>query len=187
MVCLFIVSLTHMPHHCLSFYKPSHISTEILFINCFPQESRSVIWVWTGTTSRSGLVLDSQVSVLNRVNHVTRVLAQCCSPRIRVWPHRKRAAAAGSDLCPRQKGLRSVLRKTASSPSNRRQADARHISPPSVWRGWCSLTWYSSKVFLPRAQITARPSSPLSVWPDPYHFISLLPVITPCNYFCLQY
>jgi len=42
---------------------------------------------------------------------------------VRVWPHRKRAAAAGSDLCPWRKDLRTVLRKTASSPSNRRRAD----------------------------------------------------------------
>jgi len=33
--------------------------------------------------------------------------------------------AAGSDLCPRREGLQTVLRKTASSPSNRRRADVR--------------------------------------------------------------
>jgi len=35
-----------------------------------------------------------------------------------------RAAAAGSDLCSRREGVRTVLCKTASSPSNRRRADA---------------------------------------------------------------
>ena len=44
--------------------------------------------------------------------------------RFRVRPHRKLAAAAGSDLCPRREGFRNVLRKIASSPSNRRRADA---------------------------------------------------------------
>jgi hypothetical protein len=52
--------------------------------------------------------------------------------RIRVWPYIKRAAAAGSDLCPRQEGLQTVARKTASSPSNRRWAEAADVSPPSV-------------------------------------------------------
>jgi len=46
------------------------------------------------------------------------------SYRVRVRPHRERAAAAGSDLCPRREGVRTVLCKTASSPSNRRRADA---------------------------------------------------------------
>jgi len=41
----------------------------------------------------------------------------------KVWPHRRRAAVAGSDLCPRREGVRTVLCKTASSPSNRRRAD----------------------------------------------------------------
>jgi hypothetical protein len=40
---------------------------------------------------------------------------------LRVWPHRKRAAAAGSDLPPRREGLRTVLRKTVSA------ASARHL------------------------------------------------------------
>ena len=45
---------------------------------------------------------------------------------LKVRPHRKRAAAASSDLCPRREGVRTVLRvsKIASSPSNRRRADA---------------------------------------------------------------
>jgi len=43
---------------------------------------------------------------------------------LRVRPHRKRAAAAGSNLCPWREGVRTVLCKIASSPSNRRQADA---------------------------------------------------------------
>jgi len=43
---------------------------------------------------------------------------------IRVRPHRKRAAAAGSNLCPRRECFRNVLRKIASSPSNKRRADA---------------------------------------------------------------
>ena len=51
---------------------------------------------------------------------------------LRVWPHRKRAAAARSDLCPRREGLRTVLRKTALSLSNRRRADVADVSPPSV-------------------------------------------------------
>jgi hypothetical protein len=32
-----------------------------------------------------------------------------------VWPHRKRAAVTGRDLCPRGEGLGTVLHKTASS------------------------------------------------------------------------
>jgi len=50
---------------------------------------------------------------------------------VRVRPHRKRAAAAGSDLCPRREGVRTVICKIASSPSNRRRADA---SDQSRWR-----------------------------------------------------
>jgi hypothetical protein len=46
------------------------------------------------------------------------------SKQIRFRPHRKRAAAAGSDLCPRREGVRTVLHKTALSPSDRRRADA---------------------------------------------------------------
>jgi hypothetical protein len=38
-------------------------------------------------------------------------------------PHRKRAASADRDLCPRREGVQTVLCKTASSPSNRRRAD----------------------------------------------------------------
>jgi len=48
--------------------------------------------------------------------------------RLRVRPHRKRAAAAGSDLCPRREGVRILLCKIASSPSNRRRADAADLS-----------------------------------------------------------
>ena len=44
--------------------------------------------------------------------------------KIQVRPHRKRAAAAGSDLFPRREGVRTLLCKIASSPSNRRLADA---------------------------------------------------------------
>jgi hypothetical protein len=43
---------------------------------------------------------------------------------IKVRSHRKRTAAANCDLWPRREGFRTVLRKIASSPSNRRQADA---------------------------------------------------------------
>jgi hypothetical protein len=43
---------------------------------------------------------------------------------IKVWPHRKRTAAANCDLCTRREGFRTVLHKIASSPSNRRRADA---------------------------------------------------------------
>ena len=46
------------------------------------------------------------------------------SKQIRVRPHRKWAAAAGSDLFPRREGFRTVLCKTALSPSNRSLADA---------------------------------------------------------------
>jgi hypothetical protein len=47
-----------------------------------------------------------------------------------VRPHSKRAAAAGSDVCPRREGVRTVLYTIASSPSNKRRADAagsRHL------------------------------------------------------------
>jgi len=44
--------------------------------------------------------------------------------RLRVRPHRTRATAGGSDLCPGREGVRTVLCKTASSASNRRRADA---------------------------------------------------------------
>jgi hypothetical protein len=43
---------------------------------------------------------------------------------LKVRSHRKRAAAASSDLCPQREGARTVLCKTASSPSNRRRAAA---------------------------------------------------------------
>jgi len=43
---------------------------------------------------------------------------------LRVRPHRKRAAAAGSDLCPRREGVGTPLCKIVSSPSNRRRANA---------------------------------------------------------------
>jgi hypothetical protein len=46
---------------------------------------------------------------------------------VKVRPHRKRAAAGGSDLCPRREGVGTVLCKIASSPSNRRRADAADI------------------------------------------------------------
>jgi hypothetical protein len=46
------------------------------------------------------------------------------TPCVRALPHRTRAAATGSDLCLRREGFRTVLRKIASSPSNRRRADA---------------------------------------------------------------
>jgi len=42
---------------------------------------------------------------------------------LKVRPHRKWAAAASSDMCPQREGIQIVLRKIASSPSNRRQAD----------------------------------------------------------------
>jgi hypothetical protein len=43
---------------------------------------------------------------------------------VKVQLHREQATVAGSDLCPRREGVRTVLRKTASSSSNRRRADA---------------------------------------------------------------
>ena len=43
---------------------------------------------------------------------------------LRVRPHRTRATAGGSDLCPRREAIRTVLCKTASSPSDRRRTDA---------------------------------------------------------------
>jgi hypothetical protein len=60
---------------------------DILLINNFPQESYSVSWAWTGTTSRFDLGPDFEITVLNRVNHVTRVLAWCCSYRIIILVH----------------------------------------------------------------------------------------------------
>jgi hypothetical protein len=43
---------------------------------------------------------------------------------LRVRSQRKRAAAAGSDLCPRREGVRTVLCMITSSPLNRKRADA---------------------------------------------------------------
>jgi hypothetical protein len=56
-----------------------------------------------------------------------------------VRPHRKRATAAGSDLCPRLEGFRTLLCKTASYSSNRRRTDAADQS--RSWRaaGICVL------------------------------------------------
>lgn len=42
---------------------------------------------------------------------------------VRVRPHRKQAAAAGSDLCPWWEGTRTELCKIELTPSNRRRAD----------------------------------------------------------------
>jgi hypothetical protein len=53
------------------------------------------------------------------------VRARALEPEsLNVRPHRKRAAATGSDLCPRREGVRTVLCKKSSSPSNRTRADA---------------------------------------------------------------
>jgi hypothetical protein len=42
---------------------------------------------------------------------------------VRVRPHRKQAALAGSDLCLRWEGFQTVLCKIATSASNRKWAD----------------------------------------------------------------
>jgi hypothetical protein len=46
---------------------------------------------------------------------------------LRVWPQRKRAATAGSELCLRREGVRTVLCKIVSSLSNRRWDDTADI------------------------------------------------------------
>jgi len=60
------------------------------------------------------------------------LLSQFTVNTLWVRAHRKRAAAAGSDLCPRRESVRTVLCKTASSPSNIRRADAADQS--RSWR-----------------------------------------------------
>ena len=57
----------------------------------------------------------------------------------RVQPHRKRAVAAGSDLCPQREGVRTALCKITSSPSNRWRADAAEQSRSWQAAGICVL------------------------------------------------
>ena len=74
--------------------------------------------IYCVSKTQSNLRVLSQCSIL--CPHVANYAYLCY--RCRVWPHRKRPAAAGSELCPRREGLRTILRKTASSPSNRKTA-----------------------------------------------------------------
>jgi len=98
---------------------------------------------FAGTNYNYSLLINSSFRYgISYCLQVDRILPKlpAADGRLRVWPHRKRAAAAGSDSCPRREGLRTVLRKTASFPWDWRRAGAADISPPSVWWRWCSLT-----------------------------------------------